>query len=121
MDRRLQCFRRMKMFTHLLHDGGEIDQTTPRLRARRADTSAVGTIHWPLRGMLLVALVVLSLFLAACENGPSAPQGNGTTTTTGGPSFPTTPLQLRTPSFGSGEQIAPTVKVLSSADPTLIV
>jgi hypothetical protein len=28
---------------------------------------------------------------------------------------------LRTPSFGSGEQIAPTVKVLASADPTLIV
>jgi hypothetical protein len=30
-------------------------------------------------------------------------------------------VQLRTPSFGSGEQIAPTVKVLSSVDPTLIV
>ena len=105
------------MFTRLLHASGHerID--------RQADQSAVGAINRLLRMVMLVFLVMLSLFLAACENGPSAPQGNGngTTTTTGGPSFPTTPLQLRTPSFGSGEQIASTVKVLSSADPTLIV
>ena len=122
------------MFTRLGHanERGRIDRRADRSaagakelsRARQADTSAVGAINRPLRMVALIALVLLSLFVVACENGPSAPQGkgNGTTTTTGGaPSFPSTPLQLRQPSFSSGEQIAPTVKVLSSADPTLIV
>src|SRR5713226_3027996 len=125
MDRRLQCFRRnwrKYMFTRLSHARGAIDRPIPHPRAKQADKSAMGTINRPLQAVLLVVVVLLSLFVAACENAPSAPQGNGTTTTTGGaPSFPTTPVQLRTPSFGSGEQIAPTVKVLSSADPTLIV
>src|SRR5579884_1516047 len=129
MGRRLRCFRRTNMFRHLLH-GGERGKI-----GNRADTSAVeakpsamncappfGSLRF-LQRMMFVVMVLLSLFVVACESGPSAPQGNGngTTTTTGGPSFPSTALQLRAPSFGSGEQVAPTVKVLASADPTLIV
>src|SRR5205823_6325443 len=59
--------------------------------------------------------------MTACtSSSPSSNNNNGTpNTTTGGPGFPTSPLALRTPSFGTQE--APTVKVLASADPTLIV
>lgn len=76
----------------------------------------------------LLALVVL-LLLSACAGTPSAiqattPQATSASSgnaSTSGSSFPTTPLQLRTPTFGDAGQIAPTVKVLSSADPTLII
>src|SRR5262249_46377551 len=37
------------------------------------------------------------------------------------PTFPSTPPQLQTPKFSAGEQIAPSVKVLASVPPTLIV
>jgi hypothetical protein len=75
----------------------------------------------------LAVIALLGLFLSACTTGPTAIQtggsASGTTTTSGAsqPSFPTTPLALRTPSFGSAGQVAPTVKVLASADPTLII
>ncbi|HEV2659814.1 MAG TPA: hypothetical protein VGU68_04400 [Ktedonobacteraceae bacterium] len=76
----------------------------------------------------LLALLVL-LLLSACAGTPSAAQATTPQETssssgnapTGGTSFPTAALQLRTPAFGDAGQIAPTVKVLSSADPTLIV
>lgn len=70
---------------------------------------------WP------VMLVLVALLVAACDTGsPPATTGTSTTTTTtGGTSFPTTPLTLRSPTFG--QQEAPTVKVLASGDPTLIV
>jgi hypothetical protein len=80
------------------------------------------------RTVAIIAL--LCLFLSACTGpfGSSTPTTNGTGTTSGGgssgtpqASFPTTPPALRTPTFSSGEQIAPTVKVLASVDPTLIV
>jgi len=112
------------MFKRLGHGKSEIDSTTPFPRTPIKALRATHHTRFPLRTLVMVLLVLISLFVVACENGPSAPQGNGngTTTTTGGaPNFPTTALQLRTPSFGSGEQIAPTVKVLASADPTLIV
>ncbi len=82
---------------------------------------------WIARGCnTLLALLVL-LLLGACAGAPSAAQAttpqatssSGGNTTTA--SFPTAALQLRTPTFGGAGQIAPTVKVLSSADPTLIV
>ncbi len=86
--------------------------------------------QWVIRGRSIVlALIVLAL-LSACTTGTSAPTqstnpgaGNNSTASTGGaaPSFPSTPLQLRTPDFGSAGQVAPTVKVLASADPTLII
>jgi hypothetical protein len=76
---------------------------------------------------ILLALLAL-LLLYACTGVPSAassttPQATSASSgnTTGGNSFPTTALQLRTPAFGDAGQIAPTVKVLASADPTLIV
>jgi hypothetical protein len=73
----------------------------------------------------LVVLVLLGLLLSACTGpSPSTPTTNGNTTTGGGggiAGFPTTPLSLRTPDFGSPGQEAPTVKVVASADPTLIV
>ena len=70
---------------------------------------------------LVLALTLLSLLISACV--PSAPPTNapGGITTTGGENFPNTPPPLRTPSFGSPGQVAPTVKVLPSVDPTLIV
>ena len=68
----------------------------------------------------LVVIVLLGLLLAACDT--SSTQNTQTKqTTTGGSSFPTTAPPLRTPSFGSPGQVAPTVKVLASVDPTLIV
>src|SRR5207245_8521491 len=77
--------------------------------------------------LTLVVIALLCLLLSACTTGPTPSQtgGNGSgTTITGGasqPSFPTTPLTLRTPDFGSAGKVAPTVKVLASADPTLII
>ena len=71
---------------------------------------------------LLATVMLLGLLVSACTTSstPSATNnGKPGTNTSGGPAFPTTPLALRTPSFG--QQEAPTVKVLSSADPTVIV
>ena len=69
---------------------------------------------WP------VALVIVALLVAACESSsPPAATGTGTPSSVGGPAFPTTPLALRTPSFGTQE--ASTVKVLASADPSQII
>ena len=66
-----------------------------------------------------VALVLVALLAAACDTAPPAATGTATKTTSGGPAFPTAPLALRTPSFGSQE--ASTVKVLASADPSQII
>jgi hypothetical protein len=68
---------------------------------------------------LLAAVMLVGLLVSACSTTSTpnpTPTGN---TTTGGPGFPTTAITLRTPSFGNQE--APTVKVLASADPTLII
>lgn len=83
---------------------------------------------------LLTTLVLLSLLVllaSACTGigtqSNATVQSTGTTgkTTSGSNgttlSFPTTPAQLRTPNFGGGEQIAPSVKVLASVSPTLII
>src|SRR5438874_6268542 len=68
----------------------------------------------------LVVIVLLGLLLAACDS--SSSQNTQTKqTTSGGNSFPTNAPSLRTPAFGSSGQVAPTVKVLASVDPTLIV
>src|SRR5690348_7601303 len=72
----------------------------------------------------ILGIMLLALLLTACS-GPfssGTPTPTSTTTTSGGaPAFPTTALALRTPAFGTPGQVAPTVKVLASADPTLIV
>jgi hypothetical protein len=75
--------------------------------------------------IVLFVIVLLSLLLSACDSTYSS-QSSQTTTSTGGsntsnPSFPTTAPPLRVPPFGSSGQVAPTVKVLSSVAPTLIV
>ncbi len=71
----------------------------------------------------LVLIMLLGLLLTACDS--SSTQNTQTKqTTSGGNStlgFPTTAPPLRTPAFGSPGQVAPTVKVLASVDPTLIV
>lgn len=74
-------------------------------------------------GIVLMLIMLLALLMGACDSSPAQNgQGTGTTTTSGGqPNFPTTPPTLRVPSFGSAGQVAPTVKVLSSVDPTLII
>src|SRR5690348_9536886 len=77
----------------------------------------VSRLQW-----LLPVVMLLGLLVSACSTVTTPPTTNSSTpgtNTGGGPAFPTTPLALRTPSFGRQE--APTVKVLSSADPTLIV
>jgi len=66
-----------------------------------------------------MVIVLLGLLVSACDSGN--PSTNNPPTTSGGGSFPTTPPPLRTPTFGSSGQEAPTVKVLASVDPTLIV
>jgi len=74
-------------------------------------------------GIVIAVIVLLSLMMSACDSSPAQnTQGTATTTTSGGqPNFPTTAPPLRTPKFGSAGQVAPTVKVLPSVDPTLIV
>src|SRR6266516_4764290 len=84
---------------------------------------------WIARGRNTILTLFVLLLLGACAGVPSATQAttpkattsSSGSTSTGSASFPTTPLQLRTPDFGGSEQIAPTVKVLASADPTLII
>lgn len=70
---------------------------------------------------IVSGLLLLCLLLVACSpSPPTVPSTNATPTapgSAGGGSAPT----LRTPSFGSSEQIAPTVKVLASFDPSLII
>ena len=72
----------------------------------------------------LIVIMLLGLLLSACDSGntnnTTGNTGTTTTTTGGQPTFPTTKPALRTPNFSS-EQIAPTVKVLASVAPTLIV
>jgi len=72
------------------------------------------------QSLRLFLLLLLGLLISACQE-PLQPQTNATPLTTPATSFPTTPPSLRTPQFGSGGQIAPTVKVLASVDPTLII
>ncbi|HLZ56034.1 MAG TPA: hypothetical protein VKR06_03720 [Ktedonosporobacter sp.] len=82
-------------------------------------------------GIVVVCIALLSLLASACAPQPGAQTGpggtktggvaGGTAQTSSAPTFPTTPPALRTPSFGSAGQIAPTVKVLASVDPTLII
>jgi len=79
-------------------------------------------------GTMLVCIVLLSLLMGACAQQPSAPQstnsngGNPSAGTAGGsPVFPSTAPSLRAPSLGGAGKVAPTVKVLPSVDPTLII
>src|SRR5579883_977337 len=75
---------------------------------------------------LLLGLLLLCL-LSACSTLPEQPSTDVTPTappSTGGGqvlTFPQTPPQLRTPAFGGSEQIAPTVKVLASVAPSLLI
>lgn len=66
-----------------------------------------------------MVVMLLSLMLSACDSATT--QTIVTNTTSGGPTFPTIAPALRVPGFGSSGSLAPTVKVLSSVDPTLIV
>jgi hypothetical protein len=74
---------------------------------------------------LLFVVLLLSLLVSACESGTTNNTTSTTSTTkttsTGQTGFPSGKPALRTPAFGSSEQIAPTVKVLPSVAPTLIV
>ena len=86
----------------------------------------VSSTHRPVMNLTAIALILLLCLLISACTGPyssETPKASGTNTTTGGnnqPSFPKTPPPLRVPTFSQG-QVAPTVKVLSSVDPTLIV
>lgn len=102
----------------LLYRSTDTERRTAGLRPRHAH---------PVFALLVILL--LGLLLSACDSGNTnnttnntTNTGNKATTTTTGSqqSFPTTPPALRTPTFSS-EQVAPTVKVLASVAPTLIV
>jgi hypothetical protein len=72
----------------------------------------------------ILGIMLLALFLSACSGPFSSGAPTPTSTTTQSSSaltFPATALALRTPAFGTSGQVAPTVKVLASADPSLIV
>src|SRR5579872_5422236 len=87
------------------------------VHASRASTA-------PRSALALVVFILLSILLGACDSPittNTAQPTAGTTAVSSQPVFPTTPLALRTPSYGTAGQVAPTVKVLSSADPTLII
>jgi hypothetical protein len=73
--------------------------------------------------LAFILLTLLSLSLTACSLNTPAPttsqkSGNPTVTQV---NFPQTAPVLRTPTFGVAGQVAPTVKVLPSVDPTLII
>ncbi|HLI09023.1 MAG TPA: hypothetical protein VKV40_20845 [Ktedonobacteraceae bacterium] len=76
--------------------------------------------------LTLLVILLLGWLVSACDSGgtsnaTSNASNNGTAATGGSQlSFPTTKPTLRTPTFSS-EQVAPTVKVLASVAPTLIV
>ena len=72
--------------------------------------------------LILLGITLLTLLLSACSGpSPSNPPTTNNTTSGGTISFPTTGPALRTPAFGTPGQVAPTVKVLASAAPTLII
>jgi hypothetical protein len=80
---------------------------------------------WPPRPLVAVPIliVLLGLLLSACDS-PTTSQGTPATqvsSTSSVPNFPTGAPPLRVPAFGTSGQVAPTVKVLASVDPTLIV
>ncbi|MGZ6366124.1 MAG: hypothetical protein ACXWPS_09150 [Ktedonobacteraceae bacterium] len=98
---------------HLRRDGGGREAGWGRLRR-------------PGGGYMIpvLSILLLAFLLSACSGPFSSSSPTPTSTTTqssGAPTFPTTALALRTPAFGSSGQVAPTVKVLASADPSLIV
>ena len=115
-------------FFHLRRDGGRwIDGwgASPYDLPERA--SAVGkagkcqrrpAARYPILGLLLLAI-----FLSACSTpfSSSTPTPTSSTQNSNVPAFPTAALALRMPAFGASGQVAPTVKVLASADPSLIV
>jgi hypothetical protein len=92
----------------------------PTKRFSQSDTSGPHIV------LALLLILLLGLLVSACDSGSTSNAtsntGNNGNTATGGsqPGFPTTKPTLRTPTFSS-EQVAPTVKVLASVAPTLIV
>ncbi|HWZ18058.1 MAG TPA: hypothetical protein VNW73_04615 [Ktedonobacteraceae bacterium] len=129
---------------HLRRDGGCWETGWGRLRrpgGGYTQTSegvggvdvGMGRLRRPVGGLAIqnrgytipiLGIILLAFLLSACS-GPfssSSPAPTSTKTTSSGlPAFPTTALALRTPAFGTSGQVAPTVKVLASADPSLIV
>ncbi len=107
-------------FSNPRRGGSGVDVVWGRLR--RPGLVSVIKVRVPM--IPLLGIMLLTLLLTACS-GPfssSTPVPTGTTTTSSGaPTFPSTGPTLRTPAFGTPGQVAPTVKVLASADPTLIV
>jgi len=84
-------------------------------RARIASRS--GRSSWFLPGLL-----VLCLLLAACSSGSNGPTASTSPTAGGGKSVvPTVVPTPRVPQLSTSEQVAPSVKVLASLAPTVII
>src|SRR5258708_12409343 len=122
---------KMKSFSR--RGGGGVDEGSGPLGRSRGEnvyqnqsqticmSHGEGGKHHPAM-LILLGIALLTLLLSACS-GPSSSNPSSTNNTTGGGtiSFPTTGTALRTPAFGTQGQVAPTVKVLASAAPTLII
>jgi len=83
-----------------------------------------GRLRRPGASYPILGLLLLAILLSACSTPFSSSTPTPTSTSTQSsnvPAFPTKALALRTPAFGTPGQVAPTVKVLASADPSLIV
>ena len=103
---------------HQRRDVGGWEAGWGRLRRPGASLRRPGA-SYPILGLLLLAIL-----LSACSTPFSSSTPTPTSTSTQSsnvPAFPTKALALRTPAFGTPGQVAPTVKVLASADPSLIV
>ena len=110
---------RHKAFNPRRGGGGE-DEGRGRLRRPGRDYAIQNKGYM----ISILGIMLLALLLSACSGPFSSGTPTPTSTTTqssGAPTFPTTALALRTPAFGASGQVAPTVKVLASADPSLIV
>jgi len=79
------------------------------------------------RASVFLLFLVVSLLIGGCATqpgsgtSPTATQTSGSGSGGGQPTFPTTKPQLVQPTFGQSGKIAPTVKVVASVAPTLIV
>lgn len=104
------------MFRYILHATGRTATEIAPTGLRRIQGVAL-----PKSMLVCMILVLLSLLSSACENGSTQNTTTTGTNTTSGGGFPTALPPLRVPPFGQAGQVAPTVNVLASVSPTLII
>lgn len=93
-------------------------QSFTRLRPWKAGRSK--RFLWLLSGLLIPCLLLTACTVNGYGSGSATPTPQSSTGG-GQPVFPTSPAVLSNPKLSTTEQIAPSVKVLSSIAPTLII